>query len=143
VIVRKFVGRTATAIIPFPGNKVLLIKRKTVPFDEYWALPGGRMDPEESVEETVVREVKEETGLEVAIFRKVGEYHEEGVQQGVEYDYYAACFLVNPLNNEIRKQDSEVEEIRLFSLAKLPEKLAFEHATMVQDFLNQKQADVE
>ena len=54
----KFSGRTATAIITFPPDKILLIKRATVPFMGYWALPGGRVDTGETVEQTVVREVK-------------------------------------------------------------------------------------
>lgn len=96
------------------------------------------MDLGETVEQTVVREVKEETGLDVVIVRKIGEYHEQGVQEGIAYDYYPSCFLVKPLSSEIRKQDSEVEEVRLFSLAELPEKIAFEHAAMIKDFQNQK-----
>jgi 8-oxo-dGTP diphosphatase len=131
----KYAGRTTTAIIPFPPNKILLIKRRTAPFIGYWALPGGRVDPGETVEQTVVREVKEETGLDVAIVRKIGEYHEQGVQGGAEYDYYPACFLVNVVGGEIRKQESEIEEAKLFSLEEVPEELAFEHAQMIKDFL--------
>jgi mutator protein MutT len=93
-----FSGRTATAIIRFPHDRILLIKRATVPFKGFWALPGGRVDPGETVEQTVVREVKEETGLTVEIVSKVGDYHEQGVQGGVEYDYYPACFVVRRLN---------------------------------------------
>ena len=131
----KFAGRTATAIIPFPPDKVLLIKRRTLPFKGYWALPGGRVDPGETVEQTIVREVKEETGLDVAVVRKIGEYHEQGVQDGEEYDYYPACFLVKRLGGEIKKQESEIEEIKLFSLNKVPESLAFEHTQMINDFV--------
>ena len=131
----KFAGRTATAIIPFPPDKVLLIKRRTLPFKGYWALPGGRVDPGETVEQTIVREVKEETGLDVAVVRKIGEYHEQGVQDGEEYDYYPACFLVKKLGGEIKKQESEIEEINLFSLNKVPESLAFEHTQMINDFV--------
>jgi 8-oxo-dGTP diphosphatase len=129
----KFAGRTATAVIPFPTDKVLLIKRRTPPFKGYWALPGGRVDPGETVEQTIVREVKEETGLDVTIVRKIGEYHEQGVQDGEEYDYYPACFLVKKLSGEVKKQESEIEEIKLFSLNQVPETLAFEHAQMIKD----------
>ena len=129
-----FSGRTATAIIPFPLDKILLIKRATVPFKGYWALPGGRLDPGETVEQTVVREVKEETDLDVAVICKVGEYHEQGVQGGVEYDYYPACFLVKVVDGEVKKQESEIEAITLFSLTALPPVLAFEHAQMIKDF---------
>ena len=135
-----FRGRTATAIIPFPPEKILLIKRATVPFKGYWALPGGRVDPGETVEQTVVREVKEETGLDVSVICKVGQYHEQGVQGGVEYDYYPACFLVKIVGGEIKKQESEIEEIKLFSLSELPEVLAFEHAQMIKDFVAMREA---
>jgi len=131
----KFAGRTATAIIPFPHDKLLLIKRRTLPFKGYWALPGGRVDPGETVEQTIVREVKEETGLDVTLVQKIGEYHEQGVQDGVEYDYYPACFLVKTLGGEMKKQESEIEDIKLFSLNKVPEPLAFEHAQMIKDFV--------
>jgi 8-oxo-dGTP diphosphatase len=131
----KFAGRTATAIITFTPDKILLIKRCTLPFTGYWALPGGRVDPGETVEQTIVREVKEETGLDVEVVRKMGEYHEQGVQDGVEYDYYPACFLVKTLSGEIKKQESEIEEIKLFSLNAVPAVLAFEHATMIKDFV--------
>ncbi len=136
-----FSGRTATAMIPFPPNKILLIKRSTVPFKGYWALPGGRLDPGETVEQTVIREVKEETGLTVAVISKVGEYHEQGIQGGVEYDYYPACFLVKTVSGEIKRQETEIEEIKLFSLNELPAVLAFEHAQMIKDYAAAREAN--
>jgi len=139
----KYAGRTATAIIPFPPDKILLIKRRTVPFKGYWALPGGRVDPGETVEQTIVREVKEETGLDVAIVSKVGDYHEQGVQNGVVYDYYPACFLVKVVGGEIKKQESEIEEIKPFSLKGTPATLAFEHAQMIKDYIAMRKAESE
>jgi len=131
----KFGGRTVAVIIEFPNNKILLVKRATVVFKGYWALPGGKVDAGETVEQTVVREVKEETGLHVEIVRKIGEYHESGVQDGIEYDYYPACFLVKPIGGKVKKQEKEIEEIRLVNLKEIPERLAFEHSRMIQDYL--------
>jgi 8-oxo-dGTP diphosphatase len=138
----KFAGRTATAVIPFPTDKILLVKRLTVPFRGYWALPGGRVDPGETVEQTILREVKEETGLDVTVVSKIGEYHEQGVQDGAEYDYYPACFLVKVVSGEIKKQESEIEEVKLFSLNAVPAALAFEHAQMIKDYITTRKTDV-
>ncbi len=132
---KRYGGKTSTAIIPYPQDKILLIKRDTVPFKGYWALPGGRLDSGETIEQCCIREVKEETGLDVSIVRKVGEYHEQGVQDDVEYDYYPTCFVVKVVGGETKKQDSEVQELKLFSLKELPNPLAFVHNQMIQDYL--------
>ena len=52
-------------------EKVLLTKRAD---NGLWCLPGGGVDPGESVEETIIREVQEETGLTVRVLRLIGVY---------------------------------------------------------------------
>jgi len=52
-------------------NQVLLIQRRDVPV---WVLPGGGLEMNETPEEAVLREMKEETGLECSIDRLVGKY---------------------------------------------------------------------
>ena len=131
----RFVGRTTAAVVEFQDKRILLVKRRTIPFRGYWALPGGRVEGEETVEQTVVREVKEETGLDVEIVRKIGEYREKGLKDEVEYDYSPACFLVRPVGGEMRGQESEVEEMKLVSLKEIPVRLAFEHSRMIQDYV--------
>ena len=135
----KFSGLTATAIIEFSDKKILLVKRGTVVFKGYWALPGGRVEPGETVEQTIVREVKEETGLDVEIVRKIGEYREKGFQDGIEYDYSPTCFIVKPKDGRIRKQPQEIRQIKLFEMEKLPRKLAFEHSSMIKDYIRIKE----
>jgi 8-oxo-dGTP diphosphatase len=140
---KRYSGRTATAIIEFPPQMILLIKRDTLPFRGFWALPGGRAESGEPVEQTIVREVKEETGLDVEVVRKIGEYHEQGTREGVEYDYYPACFLVKVIGGEIQKQKSEIQEIQFFSFEDVPENLAFEHNQMVKDYLVMREVRAE
>ena len=135
----KLSGRTTAAVVEFPDKRILLIKRHTVPFKGYWALPGGRVEAAETIEQAVVREVKEETGLTTAIIRKIGEYREKGFKDGIEYDYSPACFLVRPILGEVKRQESEIEEIRLVNLTEIPTDLAFEHAKMLQDYIALKQ----
>ena len=96
------------------------------------------MDPGETVEQTIVREVKEETGLDVEIVRKIGEYIEKGIKDDVDYEYYPTCFLVKVVGGEIKRQESEIQDIKLFNLKELPDPLGFEHDKMINDYLINK-----
>jgi 8-oxo-dGTP diphosphatase len=60
------------AIISDPGGRLLLIKRGHEPGRGLWSVPGGRIEPGESDEQAVAREVAEETGLAVRVGRLVG-----------------------------------------------------------------------
>jgi 8-oxo-dGTP diphosphatase len=135
---KKFSGQTAAAIIEFPNNKILLIKRGTTVFRGYWALPGGKIEAGETVEDAIVREIKEETGLTVEILKKIGKYHESGVNNGIEYDYYPTCFLVRIVEGKIERQKEEIEQIRLFKLDEIPQRLAFKHLDMLKDYKKNK-----
>src|ERR1700691_3393424 len=53
------------AVIKDPAGRLLLIKRGHEPGAGLWSLPGGRIEPGETDEEAVVREILEETGLRV------------------------------------------------------------------------------
>src|SRR3989344_3134444 len=66
-------GVSVDAVI-IKNGKVLLIKRGVDPFKGYWGTPGGYVDWDETIEETVKREVKEETDLDVSDLRLVGVY---------------------------------------------------------------------
>lgn len=55
---------TADALVQ-QGNRILLIRRKHVPGKGLWALPGGFVNPEEPIKEGMLRELREETGVEL------------------------------------------------------------------------------
>ena len=86
----------------------------------------------------MVREVKEETGLTVEIVKKIGEYHERGVNNRIEYDYYPTCFLVRVVEGKIEEQKGEIEQIHLFDLDEIPQRLAFKHPDMIKDYAKWK-----
>jgi 8-oxo-dGTP diphosphatase len=66
------------AIITDTHGRLLLIKRGHPPQAGYWSLPGGRIEPGESDEQALVREVLEETGLRVSPGRLVGSVERPG-----------------------------------------------------------------
>jgi ADP-ribose pyrophosphatase YjhB (NUDIX family) len=61
---RPLVGAGA---VVYDGPKVLLLKRKYPPNEGRWALPGGLVELGERVQDAVVREVREETNLQVVL----------------------------------------------------------------------------
>lgn len=67
---------TVTSVIISCGS-ILLVKRKNPPFHDYWALPGGFTNPKETIEMAGVREVKEETSLDIPpeIVTQVGVFY--------------------------------------------------------------------
>lgn len=61
----------SVAGVIFSPEGILLIKRRDVPV---WVLPGGGIDPGETPDEAIVREILEETGFTVKVTRLVGDY---------------------------------------------------------------------
>jgi len=112
------VGASAL-ILDEAGERVLLTQRTD---NGRWCLPGGRTDPGESLAETCVREVREETGLEVEVVRLVELYSSLDVV--VEYDdgnrrqIVAAHFLVRVVGGTLGLSD-ETSEAAYFSRADL------------------------
>ncbi|MCX6425010.1 MAG: NUDIX domain-containing protein [Actinobacteria bacterium] len=60
------------AVVFDDAGRLLLIKRGQEPALGRWSVPGGRVEPGESHEVAVIREVLEETGLDMAVIREIG-----------------------------------------------------------------------
>lgn len=105
------------------GNHVLLIKRKNAQiFNNLWANPGGKLEPWETVEECVVREVFEETGVAVKVVKKIVDYEDyrDDVLRGV----YTG-FLVVIVSGEANIREPEkFSKMGWFALDALPQPLA-------------------
>ncbi len=65
------------AVIFDAAGRLLLIKRGQEPALGRWSVPGGRVEPGESHEVAVIREVLEETGLDIAVIREIGTVRRE------------------------------------------------------------------
>ncbi|HIP25277.1 MAG TPA: NUDIX hydrolase [Archaeoglobus profundus] len=125
---KKCITLTVDAVIPYQG-KIVVIRRKNEPFKGYYALPGGIVEYGETVEEAVLREVKEETGLDVEIHKLVGVYSDP--RRDPRGHFVSICFITIPIGGEL-KAGSDAKDIALFSLDNIP-KLAFDHNKMIED----------
>ena len=129
----KGIFKSVAAIIP-TGSAILLIQRKHEPFKDFWALSGGKLDGDETPEQGIIREVKEETGLDIQPTLVIGKYVEYGDYKGNTYEYHVTCFLASKVGGNIVPQKSEVKDIKFFNVHGIP-KLAFKHNEMVAKYL--------
>lgn len=105
----------ASAIVINAEGKILLERRRD---NARWGLPSGVMEIGESISETVVREVKEETGLDVRVDYIVGIYtnphHVIAFSDGEVRQQFSLCFACTLLGGEIQVS-SESFEVGFFS----------------------------
>jgi 8-oxo-dGTP pyrophosphatase MutT (NUDIX family) len=90
-----------------------------------WALPGGGHDPGESIVETAVREVKEETGIDVEILELVGTYtdprHVMQYDDGEVRQQFSLCFRARPIGGTAHKDGTETKAVEWVSPSDIPD----------------------
>lgn len=117
--------KVATGAVFSLDGGVLLVKRAIEPSYGKWVFPGGYVDRGEGLEEAAIREVKEETGLDVRLTRLLGVYSTAG--NPVILVTYAGEVTGGTLQT-----DDEGLEVRSFPPAEIPwEALAFPSTTQV------------
>ena len=106
--------------------KVLLIERGLEPFKGRWALPGGFVRVDETLDEAARRELEEEAGLRDVFLEQLytfGAVARDPRERVVSVGYYALV----PLAAHETKAATDAADARWFALSKVP-KLAFDHA---------------
>lgn len=112
-------------------NRIVLVERKNPPFKNCFALPGGFVNYGETVENAVIREGSEETGLETKIKNIFGVYSDPGRDPRGHTVTIVYCLEV--IGGKM-KSGSDAKNVKLFSLNDLPE-LAFDHQKILEDFI--------
>lgn len=117
---------TVDIIIQINGG-IVLIKRRNPPLG--WALPGGFVDYGESLEEAAIREAKEETGLDVCLFRQFHTYSDPSRDR--RRHTISTVFIATASGQPMGGDDAA--EARIFFQDNLPP-LVFDHAQILADF---------
>ncbi|HEV2276178.1 MAG TPA: NUDIX hydrolase [Acidobacteriaceae bacterium] len=95
-------------------GKVLLVRRGQEPLKGHWSLPGGALELGETLEEGVIREVREESGLEVealAIVEVFDRITRDQTGGGIRYHYVLVDFLCRRIGGSVRCA-SDAEDAR-------------------------------
>ncbi|MCE7080703.1 NUDIX domain-containing protein [Streptomyces sp. ST2-7A] len=126
---------SVVAFVQDDEGRVLVIRRSD---NGRWALPGGGHDAGEFIADTVLREAKEETGIDIEVIGLSGIYTDPGhvmaYDDGEVRQQFSMCFRARPIGGAIRTS-SETTEVRWVSPADLKEldihptmRLRIEHA---------------
>lgn len=111
-----------------PKSELLLVERAVAPKKGYWDVPGGFVDPGETIEESVVREVKEELGIAVNRFHYLCSVPDRYVYRGVTYPTIVFFFTARITTAEISalRPADDVASCRFFLPRRIPfKRIAF------------------
>ena len=115
--------------------KVLLIRRKSAPFKDFWAVPGGFVEMEETLEESAKRELNEETNISDVQLTQIGTFgHPDRDPRGRVIS--VAYVGIIESENTVAIAGSDAAEVAWFSTLKLPA-LAFDHSEIIKKALEE------
>jgi len=115
--------------------QVLLVERRSPPYKGLWALPGGFVRMNESLEAAVVRELAEETGIkDLSFLIQLGAYGQPG-RDPRGRDISVAFIGIIPGGAHPPKAGSDAAAAVWLPVEELPEHMAFDHATILGDAL--------
>ena len=110
-------------------NEVLLLKRNFRPKGS-WCLPGGQVNYREKVEDTVCREVLEETGLRTRIKKLIGVYSDP--KRDSKWHAVSVAYLLDITGGKLCINE-ESSKYGFFPIGKLPKNMAFDHRNVIRD----------
>ncbi|MBN1785446.1 MAG: NUDIX hydrolase [Candidatus Methanofastidiosa archaeon] len=112
------------------GRNILLVKRKNPPFASFWALPGGFVELGETTEHAIIREIREETGLVIFAPVLIGVFSDP--KRDPRGHIVSCAYLCNHTLDNF-SAGSDASDAKVFPLGKLPESIAFDHATIIRE----------
>lgn len=114
---RPYVGVGAVIV---EGGRVLIVKRRYDPLAGQWSIPGGAVELGESLEDCVVREMREETGLDVEVGPVIEVFDRITRDEtgGVRYHFVLVDYLCWPVGGELIA-GSDVADVRFVDPSEL------------------------
>lgn len=119
----------------FEKTYVLLIQRGAEPFKNKWALPGGFIEMDETLENACKRELMEETGLVVDAMQQFKTY--DALDRDPRHRTISVVYFAELTEKKKVKGGDDAARAEWFLIDKLPE-LAFDHAQILDEFFKTK-----
>jgi len=107
-----WIGVVVGCVIKKDG-KYLLVQEKQQKVYGLWNIPAGYVDKDEAIEHAAIREVKEETGLDVELDEQIGLYHEE-VKKPVKH-----IFKAHIISGDLKAQEDEILDVKWLTFVEI------------------------
>lgn len=134
---KDYIGVGVGAFILNEDNKLLLHKRAVPAEKDHWCIPGGRLEMFEKLEQAVIREVKEETDLDVEVIKLMGIC--DHIIKEESAHWVAASYLCKIKSGEAKiMEPDKASDMKWFDLDDLPEKLTITTKKALSDYRNLK-----
>lgn len=110
------------AVILDENKRILLVLRKKSPEAGYWSLPGGKVEYMETVENAVIREIKEELGIDIEIERLLCVTNH--IVQSENVHWVAPTFVAHIINGNVQNREPHaLQEVQWFPIDDIPDKI--------------------
>jgi len=114
---------TAGCILYNENNQILLARRVKEPFKDSWTIVGGKVEEGETIEECVLREIKEELGLAIQNL--------QFITSSIEENFKGHLFKGKAIGIPKLKKD-EINEVKFFSIEAIPPlNIGFNHKDLI------------
>jgi 8-oxo-dGTP diphosphatase len=121
---------------------VLMVLRRRWPYEGYWAVPGGFINMDESLEQAARRELEEETGVRNVYLEQLYTFGKPQRDPRTRVISVAYIAIVRADVQELHVSD-ESSDVRWFPVRTLPEKLAFDHEEILNYALSRLRSKLE
>lgn len=135
---KDYIGVGCGALIVNDKNETLLIKRTSKSQNEagFWSKPGGTVEFNEKVEDAIIREIKEELGIDIKLIRPLG--FTNHILNSDNQHWVAIHYLAKIINGELEiMEPDKIEEIKWFSFDNLPVNLTQTTKDPIREYLGQ------
>ena len=116
------------ALVINQDNQLLLVKRSVEPAKGEWCLPGGFIEVDESIEEAVLRELEEETGMKGTVTSLVDFFSQRSPHHGALLIF---GYRVTIVGGELRAGD-DAQEVDFFDFDRLPPIAFLSHQALLK-----------